>query len=161
MVGMGPLAQALDARAFDEVFLLSDYDERVVAPYLKWLRTRAKSRIEVIREPLSGPTEFGEIYEAAVRAVQRALSERPREAALTFHLSPGTPAMAAVWILLEDALPAELISPQGPLRTAPYRSTFQRTSFPIFFASRTSGYVGSAGNRLRRQSSPTSFIGVE
>ena len=26
-VGLGPIAQALDARAFDEVFLLSDYDE--------------------------------------------------------------------------------------------------------------------------------------
>ena len=41
-------------------------------------------------------TEFGEIYEAAVRAVLRALGDRPREVSLTFHLSPGTPAMAAV-----------------------------------------------------------------
>jgi len=121
VVGTGPIAQALDARAFDEVFLLSDYDERVVAPYLKWLRARAKVRIEVIREPLSGPTEFGEIYEAATRAVQRALGDRPREMALTFHLSPGTPAMAAVWILLgKTRFPAELIesSKDHGVRTA-------------------------------------------
>ena len=121
IVGMGPVAQALDARAFDEVFLLSDYEERVVASYLKWIRTRAKARIEVIREPLSGPTDFGEIYEAAARAVQRALGECPRDVALTFHLSPGTPAMAAVWILLgKTRFPAELIesSKDHGVRTA-------------------------------------------
>ncbi|OJH38245.1 sigma-54 interaction domain-containing protein [Cystobacter ferrugineus] len=110
VVGAGPIAQALDARAFDEVFVLSDYEERVITPYVKWLRTRTKTRIEVVHERLSGPTEFGEIYEAAVRGVQRALGERPRDVALAFHLSPGTPAMAAVWILLgKTRFPAELI----------------------------------------------------
>lgn len=109
-MGVGPIAQALDSRPFDEVVLLSDYDERVAAPYLKWLRARANARIEVLREPLSGPTNFGEIYEAAVRAVRRALGDRHRDLALTFHLSPGTPAMAAVWILLgKTRFPAELI----------------------------------------------------
>jgi DNA-binding NtrC family response regulator len=121
LVGVGPIAQALDARAFDEAFLLSDYEERVVAPYVKWLRARTKARIEVVHERLSGPTDFGEIHEAAVRVVQRALGERPREVALAFHLSPGTPAMAAVWILLgKTRFPAELIesSKDHGVRTA-------------------------------------------
>ncbi len=109
-IGVGPIAQAFDARVFDEAFLLSDYDERVVAPYLKWLRARTKAPVEVVYEPLSGPTEFGEIHEAAVRGVQRALGERPGDVALAFHLSPGTPAMAAVWILLgKTRFPAELL----------------------------------------------------
>ncbi len=109
-VGVGPIAQALDARPFDEAFLLSDYDERAVTPYLKWLRARTKARVEVVNERLSGPTQFGEIHEAAVRGVQRALGDRPRDVALAFHLSPGTPAMAAVWILLgKTRFPAELI----------------------------------------------------
>ena len=30
--GIGPIAQALDVRTFDAAFLLSDYDERTVAP---------------------------------------------------------------------------------------------------------------------------------
>ena len=109
-VGVGPIAQALEARAFDEAFLLSNYDEKAVTAYLEWLRGRCTARIEVVEEKLSGPTQFGEIHEAAVRAVQRALGGRARNTSLTFHLSPGTPAMAAVWILLgKTRFPAELI----------------------------------------------------
>jgi DNA-binding NtrC family response regulator len=109
-VGVGPIAQALEARAFDEAFLLSNYDEKAVAAYLKWLQGRTAVRIEVVEEKLSGPTQFGEIHEAAVRTVQRALGDRARDTSLTFHLSPGTPAMAAVWILLgKTRFPAELI----------------------------------------------------
>lgn len=109
-VGAGPIAQAIEARAFDEAFLLSDYDGKAVAAYLKWLRGRSATRIEIIEEKLSGPTQFGEIYEAAVRAIQRALGDRARDTSLTFHLSPGTPAMAAVWILLgKTRFPGELI----------------------------------------------------
>jgi len=109
-VGVGPVAQAIEIRSFDAAFLLSDYDQRTVAPYLKWLRGRTTAQIEVIHEVLTGPTQFGEIHEAAVRGVKRALGEQPRETALSFHLSPGTPAMAAVWILLgKTRFPAELI----------------------------------------------------
>ncbi len=120
-VGIGPVAQALEARAFDEAFLLSDYDERLVSPYLKWLRGRSLVRIEVLNEKLTGPTQFGEIHEAAVRAIRRALGENPRETALSLHLSPGTPAMAAVWILLgKTRFPAEFIesSKEHGVRTA-------------------------------------------
>src|SRR5690242_11654670 len=109
-VGVGPIAQALDAREFDEAFLLSDHDEKAVAPYLKWLRSRSTAGIEILEEKLSGPTQFGEIYEASVRAVQHALGDHAGDTSLTFHLSPGTPAMAAVWILLgKTRFPAELI----------------------------------------------------
>jgi sigma54-dependent transcription regulator len=110
LVGIGPIAQALEARTFDEAVLLSDYDERTVSPYVKWLRGRLTTCIKVVEEKLSGPTQFGEIHEAAVRAVKRALGDRPRDTALSFHLSPGTPAMAAVWILLgKTRFPAEFI----------------------------------------------------
>jgi DNA-binding NtrC family response regulator len=109
-VGVGPIAHAIERRSFDEAFLLSDHDTQVVQPYLQWLRARARSRIEVLEAKLSGPTQFGEIYEAAVRGVQRALADQARNTTLSFHLSPGTPAMAAVWILLgKTRFPAELI----------------------------------------------------
>lgn len=121
-VGLGPIAQALEARPFAEAFLLSNYDERTVAPYAKWLRGRSDTRIELLKEKLSGPTQFGEIYEAAVRAVERALGDRSRETSLAFHLSPGTPAMAAVWIILGKTrfAGAELIesSKEHGVRTA-------------------------------------------
>jgi sigma54-dependent transcription regulator len=110
VVGLGPIAQALEARSFDEAFLLSDYSDALVKPYLRWLASRSKTRIEALPEKLSGPTSFREIYEAAVRSCSRAIGDRATETSLTFHLSPGTPAMAAVWILSgKTRFPAELI----------------------------------------------------
>lgn len=120
-MGFGPIAQALSAREFDDAYLLSDYSEALVKPYVKWLRGRTKTRIEVLPEPLTGPTNFAEIYEASIRGAVRAIGDRPRDVGLTFHLSPGTPAMAAVWILLgKTRFPAELIesSKEHGVRTA-------------------------------------------
>jgi DNA-binding NtrC family response regulator len=120
-VGLGPIAQALDAREFDELWLLADYPKPEVDAYVKWLKGRSATRIEVLPEKLSGPTQFGEIYEAAIRSVDKALCGSTRETQLTFHLSPGTPAMAAVWILLgKTRFPAELIesSREHGVRTA-------------------------------------------
>jgi hypothetical protein len=57
-VGLGPIAQALEARNFDEVFLLSDYQETQVKPYVKWLSERSKARIQLVSEKAVGPDEF-------------------------------------------------------------------------------------------------------
>lgn len=119
--GVGPIAQALEVRSFDRAYLLADYPEATVRPYLVWLRRRTNVAVEVVYERLSGPTEFGEIYEAAVRGVRRALDDDTDPTALTFHLSPGTPAMASIWIILgKTRFPAELIesSREQGVRTA-------------------------------------------
>ena len=119
--GVGPVAQALENRRFDEAYLLTDHEAGAVRRYLGWLEARTPGPdIHGLSEPLSGPTEFGEIYGAAVRACQKALGEAPDDTSLTFHLSPGTPAMAAVWIILaKTRFPAELIesSRQHGVRT--------------------------------------------
>ena len=119
--GIGPVGQALSARVYDAVTLISDYPQDEVSPFLEWLRPQTRAHIEVSHEPLSSPTDFGEIYEAAVRVVSAAIDNHGRDADLTFHLSPGTPAMAAVWIILaKTRFPAELIesSPEQGVRTA-------------------------------------------
>jgi transcriptional regulator with PAS, ATPase and Fis domain len=109
-VGLGPIAQAVEARSYDEVVFLSDYPEGEVSPYLVWLKARTSTKISVHYQQLSSPTHFGEIHEAAVKVVSNALKRHSEEVALTFHLSPGTPAMAAVWIILaKTRFPAELI----------------------------------------------------
>jgi len=80
-----------------------------VNAYIKWLKTQTSSPITIHRTTLSGPTAFGEIYETAVDAIQKTI-EQHSNAELIFHLSPGTPAMAAVWIILSKTrFPAELI----------------------------------------------------
>lgn len=109
-VGLGPIAQAVLARQFDVAYLMTDYPEIEVTQYRQWLGAQTTTRLEVVVEKLTGPTNFKEIYEAAVRTCERATVDHPREVELTFHLSPGTPAMAAVWILLgKTRFPAELI----------------------------------------------------
>ncbi|HQP88630.1 MAG TPA: sigma-54 dependent transcriptional regulator, partial [Thermoanaerobaculia bacterium] len=84
--------------------------EAEVKAFLGWLKQRTSTSIDASFVKLSGPTNFGEIYEAATQTCLRALGEQRATTALTCHLSPGTPAMAAVWIILaKTRFPAELI----------------------------------------------------
>ena len=58
---------------------------------------------------LTSPTNYEEIYRAAVQVTQVVRNGYP-ESDVTFHLSPGTPAMAAIWLLLaKTRYPAKLI----------------------------------------------------
>ena len=119
--GRGPIAQALAERSYDVAVLISDYAKTEVAPFLEWLCPRVEATVVACYEALSGPTQFGEIYEAALRVLEESLEHHGKDAKLTFHLSPGTPAMAAVWIILaKTRFPAELIesSPKYGVRTA-------------------------------------------
>lgn len=120
-VGLGPIAQAVEARQYDEVSLISDYPEEEVFHYLDWLKSRTQTRIVVEYVKLSSPINFGEIYQAANRIVTQKSKEYGQDANLTFHLSPGTPPMAAVWVLLaKTRFAAELIesSKDHGVRTA-------------------------------------------
>ena len=109
-VGVGPIAQALDKREFDEVFFITDYENTRVEPYINWIQERTPTPYRLFNRQLSSPTHFGEIYEAATSVCQEALNQYDDQIELTFHLSPGTPAMAAVWIILaKTRFPAELI----------------------------------------------------
>ncbi len=110
-VGEGPIAQVVEELGFDEVFLITNYlsDDRVTT-YVEWAKKRSSTPYRLYEEELSSPTHFGEIYEAAVRVCTVALGEQRDQVELTFHLSPGTPAMAAVWVILaKTRFPAELI----------------------------------------------------
>jgi transcriptional regulator with PAS, ATPase and Fis domain len=121
LVGVGPIAQALAARSFDASYLLTDYPDSEVRPFARWLKHKSPAALHILNEPLSGPTNFGEIYEAARRACLEVLKGAGDGAELTFHLSPGTPAMAAVWVILaKTRFSAELIesSREHGVRTA-------------------------------------------
>jgi DNA-binding NtrC family response regulator len=118
--GLGPVATALEGSAFSRVVLLCNYPEEKVAPYRKWLKSKTKCPIEITRVKLSSPTEFGEIYREAVRVVDGVLERPGPPAQLTFHISPGTPAMQTIWVILaKTKYDAELIesSPQSGVRT--------------------------------------------
>ena len=98
--GIGPVAKAVEDGTFDAAFLLTTYGDEA-RRYFDWLEGRASGiSLHLLHERLTSPTAFGEVYPAAVRACERARAAAGPDAALTFHLSPGTPAMSAVWIIL-------------------------------------------------------------
>jgi DNA-binding NtrC family response regulator len=118
--GMGPIGQAVRERGFDRVELISNFTPAQEGAYRAWLgalrpaRGRRAPEVGVHRAQLSRPTAYGEIYERAV-GVLELLRKRHPDASLFYHLSPGTPAMAAMWLLLaKTRFPATLIesSPQ-------------------------------------------------
>ncbi len=108
--GVGPIAHALSARAFKSAHLLCNYENGRAEPYLAWLRQQFGSvELHLHMVKLDSPTDFAAIYREA-RAVVQAWQNTYPEAQPTFHLSPGTPAMAAVWIMLGNGkLKAKLI----------------------------------------------------
>jgi DNA-binding NtrC family response regulator len=136
---LGPIAQALKARQFDAALLLANQERSSVEKYERWLRAGVASQIRrkltVIPVELSSPINFDEIYTAVIRHLDpalRALAEQPE---LTFHLSSGTPAMAATWVILgKTRYPAELIqsSRQKGVETASL--PFDISLSPEFFA---------------------------
>ncbi len=108
--GIGPIAQALSTRQFDDVYLLSNFAADVTGHYKKWLAEQTTTSIAVEPVVLDSPTNFGAIHQAVVGVVENICRQSSLPPELTFHLTPGTPAMAAVWILLSKTrFPAELI----------------------------------------------------
>lgn len=110
IVGLGPIAQAVRAVSFDHVVLLNNFPESEALPYLHWLKNIRNLPVASRQVKLTSPTNFAEIYEAATDAVQACCTDYGSDINFTFHLSPGTPAMAAVWILIAAGqFPAQLI----------------------------------------------------
>jgi transcriptional regulator with GAF, ATPase, and Fis domain len=111
---IGPVAQALEARKFDRVLLLADQEKAALRKYEGWLRAQVvgKARVKLTFEyvELTSPTNFDEIYTAVTQTLEKCIREIGEQPELTFHLSPGTPAMAAIWVILgKTRYKAELI----------------------------------------------------
>ena len=92
--GIGPVKTLLDHESFDEVHLLSDYAPAASKEFAAWLG--CKPVLHAVE--LKNPSHHGEILDT-VRPILERL-RRKKDDELVFHLSPGTPAMAAIWILL-------------------------------------------------------------
>jgi DNA-binding NtrC family response regulator len=125
--GLGPLAQALVSRQFDQAILLVDYPPEKTRPYLTWLKPQTSSKLELRRVSLSSPTNYEDIYRAATTEIARTLESAGRaKPTLTFHLSPGTNAMAAIWIIIaKTRYAAELIASSKQHGVAPAHVPFE------------------------------------
>lgn len=97
----GPVRTAVKKLVFERVTLLSNYDDPELSRlYQNWIG----SPVEIREVSLEDPTDYGEIFRAVrgeLKSVVAALSPGSEPAYL---LSPGTPAMAAIWVLLGKTL---------------------------------------------------------
>jgi DNA-binding NtrC family response regulator len=108
---LGPIGQAVSNIAFSHVALISNYKKEEEKDFVRWLEGKTEASVFEYHVELTSPTEFKEIYEAATKTIGEMRKKLgTKELAATYHLSPGTPAMAAVWIVLsKTSHPAELI----------------------------------------------------
>lgn len=94
---LGPIKTLTEQETFDEILLLSNFRPEWNREFVTWLNRDAK----VSRVTLKNPTDYPAIFKI-VDAELRKLKDRPdwKDVELSIHLSPGTPAMTAVWLLL-------------------------------------------------------------
>jgi DNA-binding NtrC family response regulator len=94
---LGPIKTLLTTQDFDEVRLLSNYQATWNKLYVTWLGTNA----EVVAAELKKPTDYKTIFPIADAELYAIRNRKDwGKTQLCLHLSPGTPAMAAVWLLL-------------------------------------------------------------
>lgn len=96
---IGPIAQAVTRGSFQRIEILSNYPESEHKNYAKWLYKLGKTKPIITSVELKDPTDYAAIYEVAQKKIKDLLKTSP-DTKLTFHLSPGTPAMSSVWLLL-------------------------------------------------------------
>jgi DNA-binding NtrC family response regulator len=98
---LGPVGLALTSERFDHAVLLSNQSEEIVATYLAWLQGIA-SRVQIEVEPveLSSPSNFAEIFRSVSAAIEERRDILEKASEVLFYLSPGTPVMAATWLIL-------------------------------------------------------------
>lgn len=106
----GPIATAVKAEHYDRVHLLTNYGYDRSNHYCKWLESvTGHPRVELQEIELLSPIDHVDIYRQITAELQQ-LRLPAESVAPTFHLSPGTPAMATIWVLLaKSRFPARLI----------------------------------------------------
>ena len=113
-VNPGPVAQAVISGRYKYIRILSNWPMGEEGAYLLWISHLIKGngleskkiKVSFNNITLTSPTDFLSIYENVSKILSKNLDTEER----TYHLSPGTPAMASIWIILSSGeFPAHLI----------------------------------------------------
>ncbi|MFC1765493.1 sigma-54 interaction domain-containing protein [Planctomycetota bacterium] len=93
----GPVKTLLVNETFDQIHLLSNYKPWINKEYKKWVGTDPT----IHAAGVDNPTDYKAIY-LAVDGILRSIIKvgEDEKVELVVLLSPGTPAMAAIWVLL-------------------------------------------------------------
>jgi len=156
---------ALETGVYDRLVLLSDHGRQKTQNFLAWLGQKFAGAVDVRYATLRSPTDFEDIYKAANGAVSAARSSSPG-LKVTFHVSPGTPAMAAVWVLLAKAkYGADLIESSREHGVRPVVVPFDLAAEFLPVASKEAdealAHLVQGLPRLRRSSAASSIAAVQ
>lgn len=95
----GPILSTLKARPHAQLHLLYNYDAEQVADYRDWLITQLDINIQLHEAKLRSPVHYGDIYQEANSLMKAMTQELPLDQ-ISVLISPGTPQMQSVWILM-------------------------------------------------------------
>lgn len=136
--GSGPIAAALlGGPRYDRVCLLTNYGHERAATFCAWLERKCSypdSVVDLQEIDLLSPIHYASIY-GEVSSHLKSLGLPRDDVELTFHLSPGTPAMVAIWIMLaKTRFPAKLIqtSQKGGLESVDFSFDLANDFLPEF-----------------------------
>jgi transcriptional regulator with PAS, ATPase and Fis domain len=107
----GPLLQGIIGSGVEEAHILSNYSSSEMKTYQNWINGKTSAVVTFTESKLTSPTNHHEIFNAVDKVLG---AYRQKEIFGTgrafFHLSPGTPAMSAIWLLMSKTkYPAKLI----------------------------------------------------
>jgi transcriptional regulator with PAS, ATPase and Fis domain len=110
--GPGPIKTLAEHVAFREVHLISNYAPEVSEAYRQWLNRQAIVHTVSLKDPVSNredPTSYRAVFQAVNGVLEEVRTMLRAGERLCIHLSPGTPTMAAVSVLLgKTKFPATL-----------------------------------------------------
>jgi transcriptional regulator with PAS, ATPase and Fis domain len=93
----GPIWTTIQAAKFDVIELIYNYSDDEVRPYVSLLSERVKCKVNARKANLLSPIDYEDIYIAAEQLLKEVVQS---DSDLSILLSPGTPAMQAIWVLL-------------------------------------------------------------
>lgn len=94
--GPGPIKTIAEELDFDAIHLISDKDPVLAKKFAAWIGPKAA--VHAVKLP--SPVDYSAIFEAADGVLKDVTSQLAVDYSVSIHLSSGTPAMAAVWLLL-------------------------------------------------------------
>ncbi|MHB8954565.1 MAG: sigma-54 interaction domain-containing protein [Pirellulaceae bacterium] len=94
---LGPIRSLTQYEQFNEIRLLSNYPPAWEKQFAHWLG----ERVAVVHVDLKNPTDYAEVFRIADRELAELKAKKTwANTDLSIHLSPGTPTMTAIWLLL-------------------------------------------------------------
>ncbi len=98
-IGDGPILGALKTLIFDELHLIHEQEQSIADAYIDWLAESVPVKAVSIKCSLRSPIDFGDIHRVMDGYLEK-LSIKQTGLDISIHLSPGTPSMMAVSMLL-------------------------------------------------------------